>query len=260
MQDHGLHLLVFWVHMKKDNDCNYLEGFCCDESGVAGFVIAAIFAIAALSIALMFAGSDSERGVTQSKKTAVNLNAINGALIVYATQDANQYIPCPADGSIVGAGRGIAPAPAGDVCALNAGIVPYRSLGMSESDVTDAQGTLVTLIVDDLSVNACNGVTGRAGNLVVTGGSQPNALFALVSHGLNRRGGYTEAATQIAVVGTAIEADNCADGVSCNDPDVTSVTVGPFADEGNGDLHFDDRVLLANSTDFDSLCLIANGP
>ncbi|MBT4741369.1 MAG: hypothetical protein HOO09_13370 [Rhodospirillaceae bacterium] len=131
---------------------------------------------------------------------------------------------------------------------------------LPESDVTDAYGTVVTLIVDDLSLDVCAGTSGRLGNLTLFGGSQPNALYALISHGENKRGGYMASGTQVSVAATAVEADNCADGSACTDPDTVSVTIGPHNDDGNSDLHFDDRVQAADSTDFDSLCLSIHGP
>ncbi|NKB43390.1 MAG: hypothetical protein GKS03_03840 [Alphaproteobacteria bacterium] len=231
-----------------------------DECGAAGFVIAILFAVAAVGVAVLLLGTEPQRELANTRTSVANLTKIEDAMSVYATQDAAQLLPCPADGSVTGGARGFAPAPIGGACTINAGIVPFRSLGLSESDVTDAYGTVVTLIVDDLSLDVCNGTTGRAGNLTLFGGSQPNALYAVVSHGENKRGGYTGAGVQISVSASAVEADNCADGSACTDPDTVSVTVGPHNDDGNSDLHFDDRVLVAGSTDFDSLCLSVHGP
>lgn len=237
-----------------------LSAFWHDDSGVAGFVIATLFALAAVVVAVMLLGSGPERDLGSTRATAASLSQIEDAVAVYVTQDASQFLPCPADGSISGGARGFAPAPVGGACTINAGIVPFRSLGLAESDVTYAYGTMVTLVVDDLSLDVCNSTVGRPGNLTLFGGSQPNALYALISHGENRCGGYHSNSVQLAVVATAVEADNCADGSACTDPDTVSVTVGPHNDAGNEDLHFDDRVLPADSSDFDGLCLSVHGP
>ena len=231
-----------------------------EEAGAAAFIIAILFALVAVAATLLLSGSGPERQLSNARSTAADLSKIEDALIVFATQDANQYLPCPADGTVTGGARGFAVAPVGGLCTINAGIVPFRSVGLSESDVTDAYGTVVTYIVDDLSLDVCNGASGRVGNLTISGGSQPNALYAIISHGENRRGGYIAGGTQMAVTGSAIEANNCASGSACTDPDTVSVTVGPYNDDSNGDLHFDDRVLVAESTDFDGLCLSVHGP
>lgn len=239
---------------------NRMSAVWRDESGAAGFVIAILFSIAAVTAAVLLMGTGPQRELGNVRSTAANLPKIEDAIAVYTIQDASQFLPCPADGSVTGGGRGFAPAPIGGTCTINAGIVPFRSLGLSESDITDAYGTLVTFIVDDLSLDVCNGTTGRAGNLTLFGGSQPNALYTLISHGENRRGGYTGAGVQITIAATAVEADNCADGINCTDPDTVSVTVGPHNADGNSDLHFDDQVSVADSTSFDGLCLSVHGP
>lgn len=92
--------------------------FWTDDSGVAGFVIAILFAIAALAATMVFLQSDPEREVAGIRSTAANLEKINDAITVYTTQDAGQLLPCPADGTVLGAGRGAAPAPIGGACTL----------------------------------------------------------------------------------------------------------------------------------------------
>ena len=209
---------------------------------------------------MLLMGTGPQRELGNTRSTAANLSKIEDAISVYTTQNIAQFLPCPADGTVTGGARGFAPAPVGGACTINAGVIPFRSLGLPESDVTDAYGTVVTLIVDDLSLDVCAGTSGRLGNLTLFGGSQPNALYALISHGENKRGGYMASGTQVSVAATAVEADNCADGSACTDPDTVSVTIGPHNDDGNSDLHFDDRVQAADSTDFDSLCLSIHGP
>lgn len=231
-----------------------------DDSGAVAFIIAIIFAIVAVAATLLLSGSGPERQLSSARSTAADIAQVRDAITVYVTQEANQYLPCPADGTVSGGARGFAPAPVGGACLINAGIVPFRILGVSEDSVTDAYGTAITLIVDDLSLDVCDGTSGRSGNLTVSGGGQPRALYALVSHGENRHGGYLNGGTQVNISGTAVEADNCPNGTACTDPDLVSVTVGPYTDDGGGDMHFDDSVSVADSTDFDGLCLSVHGP
>ncbi len=232
----------------------------CNDSGAAAFIIAIAFAIVAVAATLLLSGSGPERQLSSARSTAADIGQVRDAISVYVTQDVNQYLPCPADGTISGGARGFSLTAVGGACLINAGIVPFRTLGLSETSVTDAYGAAITLIVDDLSLDVCEGTAGRSGNLTVSGGAQLNALYALVSHGENRRGGYLNGGTQISVPGTAVEADNCPNGAACTDPDFVSVTVGPHTDDGGGDMHFDDVVSVADSTDFDGLCLVIHGP
>ncbi|MEQ8735678.1 MAG: hypothetical protein RIC29_12200 [Rhodospirillaceae bacterium] len=231
------------------------------DDGAAGLVtVLALLMVVGAFVSVQLA-NQSERTVRQTKATNVSLTTIRDALNVYAIQDVDQYLPCPADGSVTGATRGTAAANASGVCTINSGIVPFRTLGLSEQAVTDEFGTTVTYIVDDTDINVCNGAIGRTGNLDITVASMSstNALFALVSHGQNRRGGYTPAGTQLAIPATANERQNCPNGAACTDPDTNDVERGPFVEANNGDTHFDDQVLLAVSSEFDDICAEIDG-
>ncbi|MEQ9112151.1 MAG: hypothetical protein RIF37_16775 [Rhodospirillaceae bacterium] len=232
------------------------------DDGAAGLVIVLALLMVVGAFVSVQLSNQSERTLRQTKNTNLSLTTLRDALNVYAIQDPNQYLPCPADGSVTGATRGTAAANAGGVCTINSGIVPFLTLGLSEQAVTDEFGTTVTYIVDDTDINVCNGAVGRAGNLDITVASvdSSNALFALVSHGQNRRGGYTPAGTQLAILATANERQNCPNGAACTDPDTNAVERGPFVEANNGDTHFDDQVVLAISSEFDDICSSTSSP
>ena len=79
-------------------------------------------------------------------ETRTKLEALEAAMTRYVMT--NRRLPCPADGSLApgDANQGLA-LPAVGVCtvpALTNGVVPWRTLGISQTDAMDAWGNLVT--------------------------------------------------------------------------------------------------------------------
>ena len=147
----------------------------------------------------------------QTKITETNdkLDRLEDALILYAIQFG--CLPCPADGTVVSTagGAGLAEDDTGTYatqCADDNGgaacrtesaapgdnVVPWATLGLSESDATDAWGNrfyyeVSSTLIDNGDMNRTAGPTYPAGNLTVTDVTPVNlttvAAYALFSFG-----------------------------------------------------------------------------
>lgn len=136
--------------------------------------------------------------------TRKQLAEIQQAMLGYAI--VNGKLPCPADGTIpMGAPT------AGTVnCGLTRGVVPWATLGTSE---TDSWGRRFTYSVTSTFINAPNFTLSSVGTLTVlstaTGTSVASTIPAVVvSHGTNGFGAYTQQGTKLATSPDADEALN----------------------------------------------------
>lgn len=237
------------------------RGFAADERGLVPLLLVLILGAAAVigvGIALL-GGSDT--ALRQQSASSERLKQIEKLLRVHTFQ--NGRLPCPANPDGDGGERA--------TCTGidNAGIVPWRTLGLTREKSRDDFGRMISYVIDPNLANGdiCAGAPAAlAGGLGVQPSGGPR-LFALISHGPNGFGGWLAAGARMQSPASAAERDNCANVTSssaleaCADPDNGSVTAGPFnADPGSPTL-FDDDILLAKSSDYDPVCaaLAASG-
>ncbi len=222
-----------------------------DDSGVA--LIAIAFVLGSIALATTVAIIQRESGIqeelrdTRSQRT--NFDLIKAALEVYALQDygasgvasgGDLYrLPCPANPAD---GDGVREAWDSDnACGSNnRGIVPWSSIGLSESDVIDGEGNYITYIVHSTdSMEVCDGLTALAGNLD-DANATANSKYALISHGTNTFGGFRAVTNaQASAPSSSNEQANCS--VSCGAGTSTNVfRSGPSSNDSS--TFFDDVV------------------
>ncbi|MEQ9449750.1 MAG: hypothetical protein RLN70_12735, partial [Rhodospirillaceae bacterium] len=154
-----------------------------DDSGVAVLAIAAAIMVVAGSATAVFLSSVASpvvQDLKSSRSGNTHLGLIHEALQAAALQDTDLLLPCPADPTDTGGTFGTAPAHTGNGCAVNRGIVPFRTLGLSEDSARDGEGNYITYLVDDDNVSICDGKYPNSGDLVDQQDSA-SYLFALIS-------------------------------------------------------------------------------
>lgn len=229
------------------------QRFFPDERGIIPLLLALLIGAAAfigLGIAIL-GGADTAQ--KQQAASAGRLVQLEKRLRLYAYE--NDRLPCPANPD--GDGNPRATCTGGN----NAGIIPWKVLGLPRQDAVDDFGRMVTYIIDPALIagDICaGGVTALAGSLAVVPGGGPR-LFSLISHGPTGFGGWLPGGTQMQNPPSAIERANCASTsisatVNCVDPNTDSVTSGPFNPDITSADFFDDNVLLSNSADYNPVC------
>jgi prepilin-type N-terminal cleavage/methylation domain-containing protein len=120
------------------------RGFTLIEIVVVLFIIGVVIAMGA---AITTALTSSQRLST----TTTRMQAVDAALVQFVMQQ--RRLPCPADGTKVSgtdadAGIEVPPIPTG--CSTNqaGGVVPWRALGLSETDATDGWNRRLTYRID----------------------------------------------------------------------------------------------------------------
>jgi prepilin-type N-terminal cleavage/methylation domain-containing protein len=119
------------------------RGFTLIEIVVVLFILGIVISMA---VSITNALTASQRLST----TNTRLAAIDTAIVQYVMQQ--KRLPCPADGSLAStntnAGLEIAPGAAG--CSTNEanGVLPWRALGLSETDITDGWNRRMTYRID----------------------------------------------------------------------------------------------------------------
>ncbi|APV51503.1 hypothetical protein BWI17_18500 [Betaproteobacteria bacterium GR16-43] len=126
------------------------------ERGFTLIEIAIVIAIMGLLLTMMIGISASLIGQQRREATRNKLAQVETALALFVSQ--NQRLPCPADGAIPssGANAGVertttVPVTPANQCSVDGvagsqarGVVPWRTLGLAEADVTDGWGTRLT--------------------------------------------------------------------------------------------------------------------
>ena len=165
-------------------------------------------------------------------ETRAKLKIIEDALTIFA---ATYYLPCPSDPTLGpgSASNGVATTPGGGFCTsiFTSGGVPWRTLGLSESDVVDGWGRRIsyavtnTLTVDvppppgpatpplDCNSKGFSGISkGKLENRGANDAAIPpaggaagaaKAAYILVSHGENSEGGYLPSGALTPVAGAS---------------------------------------------------------
>ena len=142
-----------------------------------------------------------QRNVTETRK---QLDEIQQALLGYAV--INGKLPCPAQPSIAtgNANAGVAN------CALTTGVLPWATLGVTETDAWGRRFTYTassTFSASTFSLSSTGTLTVKS---AATGGSNiANSIPAVfLSHGKNGSGAYLPSGTQIPASSDPDELDN----------------------------------------------------
>jgi prepilin-type N-terminal cleavage/methylation domain-containing protein len=164
-----------------------------------------------------------QRRISETQKA---LDEISQALLGFVI--ANKYIPCPADPALASgaAGAGQARAFAAGACTGgNSGVLPWATLGVSETDAWGNRYTYrVTVGFADTTTFFTLSSPGDSTIRATSGGTLiASAIPAvIVSHGKNGSGAYNTAGTQLTVSADADEAEN-------SDSDTDFVSKAPTA-------------------------------
>ncbi len=223
-----------------------------DESGVA--LVALVFVLGSAALVGTTAvlrneiSIQAELRVQQGQKA--KFEKVQNAIEVFALRDfdtptgtagsggALYRLPCPAGAT---AGNGQATDWNGDdECAMNRGVVPWSTVGLSEQDVIDERGNYLTYIVHTEPMQACNGVNPRTGSLDDLN-SATNYFYSLISHGVNGFGGFNSMTlTENAAPSSDEEIDNCQNTACASGATANEYRSGPTSDDLAN--YFDDIV------------------
>jgi prepilin-type N-terminal cleavage/methylation domain-containing protein len=117
-----------------------------------GFTLVEIVVVLLIFGIVLAMAAAITRGVVASQKrslTATRLATVDAALVQFVMQQ--RRLPCPSDGTRAATDNnaGIEDRNAGGACtAMNTGVVPWRALGLSETEVTDGWDHRLTYRVD----------------------------------------------------------------------------------------------------------------
>jgi hypothetical protein len=196
------------------------------QRGLAGALIAVVLVLAAVIALASLVLTRVNRSAERTTELAPKFEAIKAALVQHVASTGR--LPCPADPT-VDDGAAV-PAVAGP-CTHVSGTVPWRTIGLRQSDAIDpwtnkisyrvytgAAGSLTqdggaSLVNCDLGdTGAKDGTTGLCiaaprdtgpdqfilgkGFSVTDNGTKPNVAFVLISHGPSGLGAYTTAGKQ----------------------------------------------------------------
>ncbi|WP_313950796.1 prepilin-type N-terminal cleavage/methylation domain-containing protein [Accumulibacter sp.] len=224
----------------------------CQLSIGRGFTLtelAVVLVIVALVVGTMLVPLSEQVDAGNRRDTRIAMAEIREALLGFAV--VNGRLPCPAlaTTATTAAGAGLEVPTTPSVCTNAAGVLPWRTLGLEE---TDAWGRRYTYRVTQAfgraigTSPACGGFTTPAnagfllcstGDLTVnsTGGVTiaSNLPAVVVSHGKNGNGAYTPQGTQLAVGADPDEATNqlTAGGTSTANPLFVKRGSGPTYDD-----------------------------
>lgn len=168
-----------------------------------------------------------QRRISETQKT---LDEINQALLGFAI--AKKYLPCPADPTTpsgaanAGQARTFA---AGSCSGGNSGVLPWATLGVSETDAWGNRfGYRVTMSFAN-PVTVFNLTSSGDATIRATSGGTPVASAipaVIVSHGKNGSGAYSTAGIQLAVSTDTDELENSNNDVNF----VSKTSTGTFDD------------------------------
>lgn len=209
------------------------------EKGFSLVEMAMVLLVVGLLAALFLPATNTMMDNNRRKETRSRLETLEGAITRFVMT--HQRLPCPADGSLApgDANQGLELA-AGGACtpaALTNGVVPWRTLAVSQETVMDAWGSLISYRVwggagvanpltlapgmDMSPLDPANGtavlVWLQTRGFRACDGNAPNCpaaeelarqidgngvAYFLISHGANKFGGYTPSGTLAPVNGS----------------------------------------------------------
>ena len=179
-------------------------------SRAAGFTLVEIVVVLLIVSVLIGMAAVMTRGVVAAQKrslTAARLSTVDAALTQFVAQQ--RRLPCPANGTLAASANnaGVEDVTAGTCTGNQAnGVVPWRTLGLSETDATDGWERRLTYRVDPLltvaggmDMSGCDAIgtaaPGAAPNFCLAGcvGTTPGSctspyLFLTNNNAANGRG------------------------------------------------------------------------
>ena len=116
-----------------------------------GFTLVEIVVVLLIFGIVLAMAAAITRGVVAGQKrslTATRIATVDAALVQFVMQQ--RRLPCPSDGTRAGtnANAGIEDRAGGNCTAVNTGVVPWRALGLTETEVTDGWDRRLTYRVD----------------------------------------------------------------------------------------------------------------
>ena len=116
-----------------------------------GFTLVEIVVVLLIFGIVLAMAAAITRGVVASQKrslTATRLATVDAALVQFVMQQ--RRLPCPSDGTraTTNNNAGIEDVGGGNCTAMNTGVVPWRALGLTETEVTDGWDHRFTYRVD----------------------------------------------------------------------------------------------------------------
>lgn len=226
------------------------------DDGVAGIVIAMVISIVAFTALTVFLNkySGSTRDLAKYRETQTSFRLAEEAVAVDVIRDANRVLPCPANGA-ASTGAEVTPCDSGDGIS---GTIPWSALGVGSADAVDTFGSKLTYVVTPGNLQVCDTMGGIPTGEVSQGSLRiepagTTALYAIISHGQNRRGGFSAGGAALQTATSDNEEENCPSGGSCSDPDPVTIRTGPYTTD-SADTYFDDIVAIGTSEQFESLC------
>ena len=200
------------------------------KTRAAGFTLiemAVVLAIMGLLLGALMVPLNVQIDQQRIGETSKQLEIIRDALLGFAA--ANGRLPCPATpgtaNTVAGAGT---EARGGGACTLAEGVVPWATLGISETDAWQRRFTY--RVTGEFANDAAGGAQATFtlttnGDITVTNGTVDIATLVpaiVVSHGKNGLGAYRQDGTRVPV-GAGDEAEN-------TDADMTFVAKIPTPD------------------------------
>ena len=174
-------------------------------------VVLAIVGLLMAGLLPMISGQMEQQRRSETRKT---MEEIRNALVGFATSQSPPRLPCPAAPALATGANGAGV----ENCGLSTGVLPWVTLGTSETDawqrrftysvassVTGAFGTSFTLA----SVGNLNVLSVAAGTAVASG-----VPAVLVSHGVDGAGAYTPQGSQLNASADLDQADNSNGGLT----------------------------------------------
>lgn len=260
------------------------RGFTLIEMAIVLVVIGLILSGGLLAVSPVLLNS-------KINETKATMERIETALVLYGIQ--NGCLPCPANGAIATGATNFGEArhSAGyyttgctplvtNTCVVTDGVVPWRNLGLSEADITDAWNNRIRYQLSSGTTSACTdggdvstrnndlqftdgferdgSVTScypygaitlqdTASNTIIAGGASEGAAIVLISHGPDGDGGFAAGTgtQKSATSGSTTQAEN-------TDNDTTFVQDDPITVEGS--TYFDDIVRWRTAPMLIQLC------